>query len=176
MLCGLSQSLAQIVFFRLLQGVFGAALVPLSQAIVADAYPREERGKAMAIWGLGVMVALGSYMMTFYSSDVTTLNIMLPAFLRGTGLGLIFVPLSTVAYATLERSRMAEAAGIYSLVRTIGSSIGISIVTTVMAHQAQIIWNELGAHITLSTVLMAPLVLLLRMASRSAQAPSASVE
>ena len=55
-LCGISQSVAQIVFFRLLQGIFGAALVPLSQAIMADAYPPHERGKAMAIWGLGVMV------------------------------------------------------------------------------------------------------------------------
>lgn len=416
-LCGLSQSLGQIVFFRLLQGVFGAALVPLSQAIMADAYPREERGRAMAIWGLGVMVgpvagptlggwltdaaswrwtfyinvpvgalslflasqfvpdtlrrvrrmdwtgfalmalgiaglqylldrgnqrdwfesndivaaaiigvlclgafvayslrygeraifnvrlfadrnfgvsclmmltmglgmygalvlqpillegllgypivltgivmaprgvataiamvivgrlvskvdarllisigiafsAVGSYMMTFYSFDVTTLNIMLPAFLQGIGLGLIFVPLSTVAYATLDRSRMAEGAGMYSLVRTIGSSIGISIVTTVMAHQAQIIWNELGAHITvyqqevvdylrrlhlsprdprglaviaqeigaqsqmvamldafklitLSTLFMAPLVLLLRKAARNSQAPRPAAE
>src|SRR3954465_12153279 len=55
-LCGISQNLSQIVIFRLLQGVFGAALVPLSQAIMADAYPPHERGKAMAIWGLGVMV------------------------------------------------------------------------------------------------------------------------
>ena len=42
---------------------------------------------------------------------------------------------------------MAEAAGIYSLIRTIGSAIGISIATTVLTHQTQIIWNELGAHI-----------------------------
>src|SRR5512140_77165 len=55
-LCGIAQSLFQIVAFRLLQGVFGAALVPLSQAIMADSYPVEDRGKAMAIWGLGVMV------------------------------------------------------------------------------------------------------------------------
>src|SRR5512140_1881217 len=55
-LCGIAQSLFQIVAFRLLQGVFGAALVPFSQAIMTDAYPVEERGKAMAIWGLGVMV------------------------------------------------------------------------------------------------------------------------
>lgn len=340
-LCGISQSVSQLVAFRLLQGIFGAALVPLSQAIMADAYPPEERGKAMAIWGVGVMVgpvlgptlggwltevagwrwtfyinvpvgalslflasqfvpethkrerrmdwsgfgmltigiaglqylldrgnqqdwfdandirisavlavlglaafvfyslkygaravfdirifrdrnfamsclimgamglgmfgglvlqpillegllgypivttgivmaprgiataitmmfvgrlvgvidarllvlagvgisALGSWMMTFYSLDITTINIVLPAFLQGIGLGLIFVPLSTIAYATLDRSRMAEAAGIYSLVRTIGAAIGISIVTTVMTHQTQVIWNELGAHI-----------------------------
>src|SRR5690348_18223894 len=47
-LCGIAQSLFQIVLFRLLQGVFGAALVPLSQAIMTDAYPPEDRGKAMA--------------------------------------------------------------------------------------------------------------------------------
>jgi DHA2 family multidrug resistance protein len=341
-LCGLSQSLAQLVAFRLLQGVFGAALVPLSQAIMADAYPPEERGKAMAIWGMGVMVgpvlgptlggwltdvaswrwtfyinlpvgllsiflawqyipetakrerrmdwlglgflatgiagvqyvldrgtqqdwfdaadiriaaaacvaglaafgwhswrrgrealfdlrifrdrnfamsclvmaamglglfgglvlqpillegllgypivttglvmaprgiataismmvvgrlvnrvdaryligfgmllsAAGSWMMTSYSLDVTIAQIIWPAFLQGLGLGLIFVPLSTIAYMTLERSRMAEAAGIYSLVRTIGAAAGISIVTTVMTRQAQVVWSELGAHVT----------------------------
>jgi MFS transporter, DHA2 family, multidrug resistance protein len=56
MLCGLARSLSEIVVFRLTQGVFGAALVPLSQAIMADAYPLQERGRAMAIWGMGVMV------------------------------------------------------------------------------------------------------------------------
>ena len=341
-LCGIAQSLFQIVLFRLLQGVFGAALVPLSQAIMTDAYPPEDRGKAMAIWGLGVMVgpvlgptlggwltdvaswrwtfyinvpvgalslflamasipestkrerrmdwtglillgtgvaglqyaldrgttqdwfaandirlaallavvgvvgfawhslrlgahalfdlrifkdrnfaiacaamlalglglfgglvlqpvllegllgypivttglvmaprgvataiamlivgrlvgkvdarllvgtgmvvsALGSYSMTKYSLDISTFWIIWPALLQGLGLGLIFVPLSTIAYATLPRQRMAEAAGIYSLVRTIGAAVGISFVTTLMTRQAQVLWNELGANIT----------------------------
>ncbi len=56
MLCGAAQSLTQIVVFRLLQGVFGAALVPLSQATMLDIYPFERRAQAMAIWGMGVMV------------------------------------------------------------------------------------------------------------------------
>ena len=51
-----AQSLPQIVLFRLLQGVFGAALVPLSQAVLLDIYPHEKHGSAMAIWGVGVMV------------------------------------------------------------------------------------------------------------------------
>ena len=45
-----------MVTFRLLQGVFGAALVPLSQSVMLDAYPPEQRGQAMAIWGMGVML------------------------------------------------------------------------------------------------------------------------
>ncbi len=53
--------------------------------------------------------------MTYYSLDVTQMNIIWPAFMQGIGLGLVFVPLSTVAYATLDSRRMAEAAGLYSL-------------------------------------------------------------
>jgi DHA2 family multidrug resistance protein len=55
-LCGLAQSLNQIVGFRLLQGFFGAALVPLSQGIMLDIYTLEERGSAMALFGVSVMV------------------------------------------------------------------------------------------------------------------------
>jgi len=55
-LCGLSETLTQIVASRLLQGIFGAALVPLSQSILLDINPREKQGQAMAVWGMGVMV------------------------------------------------------------------------------------------------------------------------
>ena len=55
-LCAIATSLPQIVIYRLLQGVFGASLVPLSQAVLLDIYPREQQGSAMALWGVGVMV------------------------------------------------------------------------------------------------------------------------
>ncbi|HEU4374108.1 MAG TPA: MDR family MFS transporter [Telluria sp.] len=55
-LCGLSASLMQIVLARVLQGLFGAALVPLSQAVLLDINPREKHGSAMAVWGMGVMI------------------------------------------------------------------------------------------------------------------------
>jgi len=73
MLCGASTSLTEIVIFRLLQGVFGAGLVPLSQAVLLDTYPKEKHGQAMAIWGLGVMVgpilgpSLGGYLTEYYN-------------------------------------------------------------------------------------------------------------
>jgi MFS transporter, DHA2 family, multidrug resistance protein len=56
MLCGMAQSLTQIVLFRMLQGAFGAALVPLSQSVLFSVYPKERQGFAMALFGLGVMV------------------------------------------------------------------------------------------------------------------------
>ena len=55
-LCGLAQSLVQIVAFRLMQGLFGAALVPIAQSILLDIYAPEERGSAMALFGISVMV------------------------------------------------------------------------------------------------------------------------
>jgi MFS transporter, DHA2 family, multidrug resistance protein len=72
-LCALAQDITQMVGFRLLQGMFGAALVPLSQAVMLDSYPAEERGQAMAIWGIGVMLApimgptLGAWLTDNYS-------------------------------------------------------------------------------------------------------------
>jgi DHA2 family multidrug resistance protein len=55
-LCGFAQNIEQMVLFRLLQGAFGAALVPLSQSVMLDSYEPHERGSAMAIWGVGVML------------------------------------------------------------------------------------------------------------------------
>lgn len=340
-LCGAATSISGMVFFRLLQGVFGAALVPLSQAILVDVYPPEERGKAMAIWGIGVMVGpilgptlggyltevatwrwtfyinlpvgvlalliawqvmpdsdkkprnmdwlgltllscgiggtqytldrgnhadwfasveiwiasflaigglvgfcinsyyqktksifdirifkdrnflvsssilamfglsvfggmvvlplllenllnypvittgfamaprgisamismmlvskliktvdprlivivgiifctLGSIPGTYYNLDVNTWWIVWPLIIQGFGIGLMFVPLSAVAYSTLPDSMRAEAAGLFSLLRTMGSSIGISIIITLYTRHVQTSWNHLSAFV-----------------------------
>ena len=72
-LCALAQNIEQMVLFRLLQGMAGAALVPLSQSVLLDAYSAEERGQAMAIWGVGVMLGpimgptLGAWLTDNYS-------------------------------------------------------------------------------------------------------------
>jgi DHA2 family multidrug resistance protein len=73
MMCGAAQTLDQMVLFRLLQGAFGAALSPLSQAIMLDLYPPQKRGNIMAIWGMGVMLGpilgptLGGYLTDVYN-------------------------------------------------------------------------------------------------------------
>jgi drug resistance transporter, EmrB/QacA subfamily len=73
MLCGAAQSLGQLVAFRLLQGIFGACLVPLSQSVLLDTYPKEKHASAMAIWGVGVMVgpilgpSLGGWLTEYYN-------------------------------------------------------------------------------------------------------------
>ena len=340
-LCGIATSLPEIVLFRLLQGVFGASLVPLSQAIMVDSYPMHERGKALAIWGMGVMVApilgptiggwltetinwrwnfyinlpigvlsfllaaryvpdtpvksrgmdwwglvflamaigglqylldrgqqddwlasnaicvsvlvlfagialfiahslmtkrealfdlrmfadrnfaaasvvggamglslfggmllqpvllenllgyptfdtglammprglgslasmlivgrlvgrvgakpliyfgiatgiLGAWMMTAVGLDAGAAALVVPLILQGIGVGFVFVPLSAIAFATLPKRLATEAAGVYSVVRSIGSSIGISIVSVTMARGAQSSWGALRGYI-----------------------------
>ena len=72
-LCGLATGLGELVGFRLLQGIFGAALVPMSQAILLDINPPERHGPAMAVWGMGAILgpiigpALGGYLTQNYS-------------------------------------------------------------------------------------------------------------
>jgi DHA2 family multidrug resistance protein len=341
MMCGLSTSLGEIVFFRLLQGITGAALVPLAQSVMVSTFPPQERGKAMAIWGMGVMVgpilgptlggwltevlswrwtffinlpvgilstflvlrfvpdtekqkrdmdwmglalmtlgvgalqflldrgtgddwfsspiiqfsawlsfigfagfvlhirsfrghalfapeifkdrnfatacglmgflglglfgsmllqplmlegllgyptiltglilaprgfasmismmvvgrlinrmdsrylilagiiifSVGSYLTTQYSLVMGIWFVIFPMLLQGAGLGMVFIPLSTLAYSTLPDRYAPDAAGMYSLLRTIGSGIGISLVASVLTRHTQIAWHNVGSHI-----------------------------
>lgn len=57
LLCGIAPSLDALIFFRILQGLAGGALQPISQAIVAESFPKEKQGMAMAFYGMGVVVA-----------------------------------------------------------------------------------------------------------------------
>ena len=73
MLCGMAESLAQIVVFRLVQGAFGAAMIPLSQTVLLTIYPKERQGFAMALFGIGVVVGpvLGPVLGGWLTEDYT---------------------------------------------------------------------------------------------------------
>jgi DHA2 family multidrug resistance protein len=72
-LCGLAPTLGSLIFFRIVQGATGGALQPLSQAVLLEAFPPHDRGKAMGFWGLGIVVApilgpvLGGWLTDTYS-------------------------------------------------------------------------------------------------------------
>lgn len=72
-LCGFAPNLQLLVSFRILQGLFGGSLQPTTRAIMLEAFPREERGHAMALWGVGIVVApivapvLGGWLTTDHS-------------------------------------------------------------------------------------------------------------
>lgn len=97
---------------------------------------------------IGISVgAYGTYIGTNYNLSVNTMWVILPLIIQGCGLGMVFVPLSTVAFATLPVTLRSEASGLFSLLRTIGSSIGVSITTTLLIREHQTAWNHLGGFI-----------------------------
>jgi MFS transporter, DHA2 family, multidrug resistance protein len=73
LLCGLAPNLSSLIVFRIIQGLTGGALQPLSQAVLLEAFPPQDRGKAMGFWGLGIVVApilgpvLGGWLTDSYS-------------------------------------------------------------------------------------------------------------
>jgi DHA2 family multidrug resistance protein len=88
------------------------------------------------------------WQMMHFSLDVPQHLIVSTGVIQGLGLGLVFVPISTMAYSTLPMSARTEAAGIFSLMRNIGSSVGISIVITLLSRNTQINHAEIASRIT----------------------------
>src|SRR5882757_9773091 len=268
MLCGAAQTLPQLVAFRTLQGVCGAALVPLSQTLMMEAYPREEQGKAM--WGVGTMlgpitgptlggwltdeyswrwvfyinlpvgilcavglmiliknkasdtprpfdllgftllsIAIGTfqlmldrgeqidwfgsreivveaavagigtmismfmvsrligkvdarwliaiglslcglslYDMTQFSIDVSEGQVIWNGFMQGIGLGLVFPPLTTLAFATVPARIRTEGAAINALMRNLGASIGVAVLVALLDRNTQVNRSVLAEHLT----------------------------
>lgn len=93
------------------------------------------------------LAAAGTYATTWYNLDVDVFWIIAPGVVQGIGMGMIFVPLSTLAYQTLPREASDQAAGIFNLARTIGGSIGIAIAATVLTRDSHANWQSLGAGI-----------------------------
>ncbi len=100
----------------------------------------------LIIGGIGIFT-LGSYQTTQYSLVMGIWQVIYPMLLQGMGLGMVFIPLSTLAFSTLPPRFSAEAAGMYSLLRTIGSGIGVSVVATVLTSHAQIAWHNVGGEL-----------------------------
>ncbi len=95
-----------------------------------------------------VMTALGTILMSHYSLYVDYWGIALPGVLAGVGTGLFFVPLTAVTFGNIAKAQYDEASGVYALMRGIGGSASIAVVSWLFVRQTQIHWNELSGHIT----------------------------
>jgi DHA2 family multidrug resistance protein len=103
--------------------------------------------RLLLLVGLGLS-ALSMGLMTGWTPDVSMQTIIYVGFIQGTSLGMLFVPLTTVAFATLPASLRAEGTGLYRLSRNVGSSVGISIVTVLLTQNIQVNQAEIGAYVT----------------------------
>src|SRR5260370_79387 len=235
-LCGSAQTIEEMVLFRALQGSFGAALVPLSQAVLLDAYTLAERGSAMAIWGIGVMLVpfvrfvvfrdrnfvtgfvfmaiigvavfgtmalvtpfmqniigypvttagwlLGTrgigtllsmmvisrllrfiearwlllvglvlmagtlYQMELFTEQTSGTTIAVTSVIQGFGIGMLFVPLSTVAFLTLGNQLRTDGTAMLTLIRNIFSSIGISVMIAELTSTTTVMHARLVENVT----------------------------
>lgn len=153
-------------------GMFGALAVQPVMLETLLGYPALTAGEVMAPRGLASLLAMivagrligrvdtrwivgsgmllaaaGSYAMAGLTLDLSPWQAVWPGLLQGAGMGLMMVPLSALALSTLKPAMQAEAAGIFSLVRTLGSSVGIAVVASVVSRQTQTMWQQLGAHV-----------------------------
>jgi len=99
--------------------------------------------------GFGLsMTALSLYQMTAFSMEMTDWPLIVSGVIQGFGLGFVFIPLSTVAFQTLDPRLRTEASSLFNLVRNIGSSIGISIMAALLTSNMQINHADLSNHIS----------------------------
>ena len=108
---------------------------------------RKVDNRLLVILGL-ILTAASLYFMTDFSPQMGSGPVIWTGVLQGLGLGLVFVPLSTIAFSTIDAKYRADATSLFSLVRNIGSSIGISIVSVMLARNIQTNHVELGAAIS----------------------------
>jgi MFS transporter, DHA2 family, multidrug resistance protein len=97
--------------------------------------------------GLG-LTAWSFYVMTGWTPDISQMTIIGVGVIQGIGLGFIFVPLSVVTLSTMSSELRAEGAGLYSLSRNIGSSVGISVVNSLLTQNTQVNHAEIVQHVT----------------------------
>ncbi|QQR38519.1 DHA2 family efflux MFS transporter permease subunit [Devosia rhizoryzae] len=149
-----------------------ALLPPMLQNLMG--FPVVETGILMGPRGIGTMVSMivvgrlvskydprilivggtllmgySLYMMTQFDIVMSTGPILLSGFLQGVGMGFVFVPLNSLAFATIDQKYRVDATSMFSLVRNVGQGVGISLVTTVLAQMQVVNYGELASRLTL---------------------------
>jgi DHA2 family multidrug resistance protein len=136
-------------------------------------YPVETAGLIMAPRGIGTMVAMMTggrltawvdarklmalgiillvwsiWDMTSWTPDVAQWRIMTTITVQGAGLGFLFIPLQVLAFATLPGQYRTDGASLFSLFRNIGAAIGVSVTSSMLVHNTQVLHEEIGGGVT----------------------------
>lgn len=95
-----------------------------------------------------VLNAVGVWQMSLYSLEIDPFWIVLPSIIQGAGLGIVFAPLSKIAFSTLDPTFITGGTAMFNLCRTIGSSIGIAVINTYFSYVKQLEWQSLGGSLS----------------------------
>src|SRR5690606_18965897 len=99
----------------------------------------------LIVFGFAVL-SLSIYLFTGLNLYIDQTNIIYPMLISGFAMGFVFVPLTTMTMSTLPQDQIGNASGIYNLMRNTGGSVGIAIMTTLLARNSQVHLNYLSAH------------------------------
>ena len=124
------------------RGVGSLLLMPIVGVLTSKLDPRKLLVGGLIIGGV-TLIWLGQL-----NLNAGYWDIIWPQFLQGAGMALLFVPLTTVSMASIERDRMGYATSLFNLMRNIGGSVGIAITSTILQRQRQVIGTRLGENIT----------------------------
>jgi MFS transporter, DHA2 family, multidrug resistance protein len=104
---------------------------------------------ARALVGIGLLLLSYSYwLMTGWTPDVSAREIIIAIVIQGAAMGLLFTPIQMLAFVTLAPSMRTEGAALFSLLRNLGAAIGVSVATSVLARNTQIMHETIGASVT----------------------------
>jgi DHA2 family multidrug resistance protein len=110
-------------------GILQAAMSPVSGLVSDKINPKIPAFIGFALLGLGL------YLQNFLSLDSSNSQIMIPLLIRGLGMGMIIAPLSTLAMSKITPQNMAQASGLFNVIRQIGGSFGVAVMGTILSHQ-----------------------------------------
>jgi DHA2 family multidrug resistance protein len=122
----LSTALSMLIIGRLLNYIDGRWSIVFGMVLFA-----------WSSWLLGGMTVQAGYWDVFW-----------PRLLQGFALGFLFVPLTTISLSDVPRAELAGATGVFTLLRQLGGSLGIAILTTLLTHQTAVAWNVLASGVT----------------------------
>ena len=114
---------------------------------VAGRLVRKIDGRAMIVAGF-IVLGLASFLLGEIDLRISIFSIIWPNVIMGIAIGMIFVPLTTIAMGTLPQEEMGTGTGLYNLMRNMGGSIGIAAVTTLLARHAQLHQSLMISHLT----------------------------
>jgi MFS transporter, DHA2 family, multidrug resistance protein len=129
------------------RGLGAFLTMPLVGYLTGRIDARKLMGCGFAIVGISLWQFAG------INLEISVWSIIWPSILTGVGLSMLFVPLSTVAIGTLRQEEMGNASGIFNLMRNVGGSVGISLVTTLLARKAQAHQSDMVAHLASSDLI-----------------------
>ncbi len=152
-----------------------ALLPPMLQRLFG--YPVIDTGLILAVRGIGIVISMAVagrllviidarlmvgtglviasfslWQMSHWSLAMDSGPVLISGFVQGLGMGLVFIPLNIMAFATLGPDHRTDGASLLNLLRSLGASIGISIVSTLLGRNTQVSHADIGQHVTASSI------------------------